>query len=98
MPSKGFFFSSNLRFGGRQSNITTGLTHWTRKDSFPVSRALEGKCQHLNGFCDILLQDLTPLSSQDYEGYEFVKSLSEETQIMDLFTHCKAYSIRSQLI
>ena len=27
-------------------------------------------------------------SSQDYEEYQFVNCLSEETQIIDLFTHC----------
>ena len=28
-------------------------------------------------------------SCQDYEEYEFVERLSEETQIIDLLTHCK---------
>ena len=28
-------------------------------------------------------------SCEDYEGYEFVECLSEETQIMDLLIHCK---------
>ena len=28
-------------------------------------------------------------SCQDYEEYEFVECLSEETQIIDLFKHCK---------
>ena len=28
-------------------------------------------------------------SCQDYEEYEFVECLSEETQIIDLFTRCK---------
>ena len=35
--------------------------HWPREDSFPVSRALGGKCRCLSRFCNILLQDLTPL-------------------------------------
>ena len=28
-------------------------------------------------------------SCQDYEEYEFVECLSQETQIIDIFTHCK---------
>ena len=28
-------------------------------------------------------------SCQDYEKYEFVDCLSEETQIINIFTHCK---------
>ena len=28
-------------------------------------------------------------SCQDYKEYEFVEPLPEETQIIDLFTHCK---------
>ena len=49
---KGFF---------RQSTVTMVFTHWPREDSFPLSKALGGTCWHLNHFCNILLQDLTPL-------------------------------------
>ena len=56
-----FKFGSNLRFGGRQSTVTTVLTRWPREDSFPVSRALGETCRRLSRFCNILLQDLTPL-------------------------------------
>ena len=28
-------------------------------------------------------------SCEDFEEYEFLERLSEETQIVDLFTHCK---------
>ena len=37
------------------------FTRWPREDSFPVSRALDRICQRLSRFCNILLQDLTPL-------------------------------------
>ena len=30
-------------------------------------------------------------SCQDYEEYEFVNCLSEETQIINIFTHCKLH-------
>ena len=57
---KGFFLQLKPAIWWTSIKHYHGFTHWTRKDSFPASRALEGKCQHLNGFCDILLQDLTP--------------------------------------
>ena len=60
MPSKTFFFGSNLWFGERQSTITMVFSHWPREDSFLLSRALGGTCQHLSCLCNILLQDLTP--------------------------------------
>ena len=34
---------------------------WRREDSFPVSQAPERICRRLSRFCNILLQDLTPL-------------------------------------
>ena len=60
MPSKTFFFGSNLWFGERQSTITMVFSHWPREDSFLLSRALGGTCQRLSCLCNILLQDLTP--------------------------------------
>ena len=49
---KGFFL---------HSTVTMVFTHWPREDSFPLSRAFGGICWHLNHFCNILLQDVTPL-------------------------------------
>jgi len=43
-PFYGFFFGSNLRFGGLQSTLTL-FTRWPIEDSFPDSRALGGKCR-----------------------------------------------------
>ena len=60
-PSKGFFFGSNLRFGGGQLTFTMVFTRWPREDFFSVSQALGGKCRRLSRFCKILPQDLTPL-------------------------------------
>ena len=33
-------------------------------------------------------------SCQDYEKYEFVECLSEETQSIDIFTHCKLQPLK----
>ena len=65
------------------------FTRWPREDSFPISRALGGTCCCLSRFCNILLQELTPLHVKITRSYEFVEPLPEETQIIDLFTHCK---------
>ena len=87
-PSKGFFFGSNLQFGGRQSTVTMVFTRWQREYSFPISRALGGK---LMLAFKLFLQYFatgsdTPLC-QDYEEYEFVECLLQETQIIDLYLH-----------
>ena len=47
-----FFFDSNLRFGGSQSNVPMVFTRFPREDSFSVSRALGGKCRRLSRFCN----------------------------------------------
>ena len=82
-------FSSNLGFGGRQSNVTMVFTHWPREDFFPVSRALGGKFRCLKPFLQYFATGSDTASCQDYEEYEFVECMPEETQIIDLFKHCK---------
>ena len=56
------------------------FTHWSRKDSFPVSRALERICRCLSLFCNILLYDLTPLHVKIMRN-TMCECLSKETQI-----------------
>ena len=58
MPSKAFFFGSNLRFGGRQSTVTIVFTRWPRENSLPVSWALGITCWHF-----ILIKKLKTLWS-----------------------------------
>ena len=88
-PQRVFSFGSNLRFGGRQSTVTMVFTRWPREDSFPVSRALRGQCRRLRPPLQYFATGSDTSSGQDYEEYEFVECLSEETQIIDLFKHCK---------
>ena len=78
--------SSNLG-GGRQSTVTMVFTHWPREDCFPVSRALGGKCRCLKPFLQYFATGSDTASCQDYEEYEFVECMSEETRIIDLFKH-----------
>ena len=54
--------------------------------SFPVSRALGGKYWRLSRYFST---GSDTASCQYYEEYEFVECLSEETQIINLFKHCK---------
>ena len=51
-----------------------------REDSFPVSRALVGTCRRINRFCNIWLQDLTPLHVKMARSTNLL-------QVIDLFTH-----------
>ena len=88
-PQRFFFFGSNLRFVGRQSTLTMVFTLWPREDSFPVSRALGGTCWPFKPFLQCFATGCDTGSCQDYEEYEYVECLSEETQIIDLFTHYK---------
>ena len=62
---------------------------WSRADSFPVSRALGKTCLRLSPFCNIFATESGTASCPDYEEYKFIECLSEETQIIDLFTHSK---------
>ena len=77
-----------MGFGGRQSTVTMVFTHWPREGCFPVSQALRGKCR-LKPFLQYFAEGSDTASCQDYEGYEFVACMSEETQIIALFKHCK---------
>ena len=74
-----------MGFGGCQSTVTMVFTHWSREGCFPVSQALGGKCRCLKHFA----KGSDTASCQDYEEYEFVECMLEETQIIDLFKHCK---------
>ena len=65
------------------------FTRWPRENSFPVSRALGGTCRPFKPFLQYFATGPDTGSCQDYEEYEFVECLSEETQIFGLFTHCK---------
>ena len=78
-----------MGFGGRQSTVTMVFMHWPREGCFPVSQALGGKCRCLKPFLQYFAKGSDTASCQDYEEYEFVECMSEETQIVDLFKHCK---------
>ena len=65
------------------------FTHWPREDCFPVSRALEGNFRCLKPFLQYFAKGSDTASCQDYEEYEFVECMPEETQIIDLFKNCK---------
>ena len=69
--------------------VSMVFTRWPREDSFPVSRALGGTFRRLSRFLQYFATRSDTALCQNYEEYEFVECLSEETQMIDLFTHCK---------
>ena len=58
---QGFFFGSNLRFGGRHSTVTMVFTRWPTNILSPFLEHSRRKMSAFNPFYIILLQDLTPL-------------------------------------
>ena len=66
-----------------------GLKRRPREDSFPVSRAPGGSFRRLSRFLQYFATGSDTALYQDNEEYEFVECLSEENQIIDLFTHTK---------
>ena len=95
---KGFFLQLKPAVWWTSIKHYHGFNALDKKRFFPCFSSTRRKMSAFKRFLRYFVTGSYTISSQDYEGYEFVKSLSEETQIMDLFTHCKAYSIRSQLI
>ena len=96
MPSKTFFFRSNLWFGERQSTITMVFSHWPREDSFLLSRALGGTCQRLSCLCNILLQDLTPRHVKITRG-TYLLSVCWRKLKLTTYWHTVSYSYISFL-
>ena len=93
-------YKKNPRFGGRQSTITMGFHALAQSRLSPrFSSTRKNK-----SFLQCFATGSGTASYQDYEEYEFVECLSEETQIIDLFTNCKKnnhisfLNARSQLV
>ena len=84
-PQRFFSSGSNLRFGGRQSTVTMVFHALAQSRLSPrFSSTRKNK-----SFLQYFATGSGTASYQDYEEYEFVEWLSEETQIIDLFTNCK---------
>ena len=78
-------YKKNLRFGGRQSTVTMGFHALAQSRLFPrFSSTRKNK-----SFLQYFATGSGTASYQNYEEYEFVECLSQETQIIDLFTNCK---------
>lgn len=95
---KGFFLQLKPAIWWTSIKHYHGFHALEKKRFFPCFSSTRRKMSAFKRFLRYFATGSDTISSQDYEGYEFVKSLSEETQIMDLFRHCKAYSIHSQLV
>ena len=94
---RGVFFYSDLRFSGHQSTVG-------QEKNFSPFLEHSKKILAFKQFLQYFATGSDTSSCQDYE--ECDECLSEETQIMDFFTHCKLQmnthinflNIRSQLI
>ena len=84
-PQRYFSSGSNLRFGGRQSTVSMVFHALAQSRLSPrFSSTRKNK-----SFLQYFATGSGTASCQDQEEYEFVECLSEETQIIDLFTNCK---------
>ena len=73
------------------------------KNSFPVSRALGGKCRRLNRFGNILLQDLTPLHFKITRGTNLLSVCRRKLKLSSYlhtvsYNHISFLNTRSQLV
>ena len=78
------------------------FTLWPREDSFSVSWALGGICRRFSRFCDILLQDLTPLHVKITRRKNLL-SVSRRKLKLSTYLHTVSYNHisflnRSQLV
>ena len=64
---------------------------WRREDSFPVSQAPERICRRLSRFCNILLQDLTPLHVKITRGTN-LSSVCRKKLKLSTYLHIVSYN------
>ena len=95
MPSKDFFFGSNLRFGGRQSTVTMVFHALALRRFFLHFLSSRKNMLAFQPFLQYFATGSHTASCQDYKENKFVECFWEETQIIDIFTHCNT---RSQLV
>jgi len=66
------------------------FTRWPREDSFFVSWALGRICRRFSRFCNILLQDLTPLHVKITRRKNLLSVSRRKLKVSTyIFTHCK---------
>ena len=82
-PQRFFSSGSNLRFGGRQSTVTIIFHALAQSRFFPRFSSTRKNMPAFKPFLQYFTTGSGTASCQDYEEYEFVECLSEETQIID---------------
>ena len=70
-------------------NYYHGFHAWTKRRFFPRFSSTRRKMSTFKSFLQYFATGPDTASCQDYEGYEFVECLLEETQMIVLFTSCK---------
>ena len=79
------------------------FTRWLREDSFSVSRALGRICRRFSRFCNILLQDLTPLHVKITRSTNLLSVCRRKIKL-SIYLHVVSYNhisflkTRSQLV
>ena len=64
---------------------------WPRQDSFTVSRALGRICRRLSRFCNILLQDLTPLHVKITRSTNLLSACRRKLKV-SMYLHTVSYN------
>ena len=85
-PQRFFSSGSNLRFGGRQSTVIMVFYALAQSRFFPRFSSTRKNMPAFKPFLQHFAAGSGTASCQDYEEYEFVECLSEETQIIALHT------------
>ena len=87
-PERFFSSGSNLRFGGHQSTVTMVFHSLAQSRFFPRFSSTRKNMPVFKPFLQYFATGSGIALCQDYEEYEFVECLSEETQL-STYTHCK---------
>ena len=93
-----FYTARRTNYSGHHQHAPCGLVDVNQPVSMVFTRwprALGGTFRHFGTFKPFLQYFATGSDTalcQDYEEYEFVECVTEETQMIDLFTHCKLQS------
>ena len=88
-PQRDVFFSSNLCFGGHQSTVTMVFHALAQRRFFLRFSSIRKNMSAFQLVLQYFATGSDTASCQDYKEYEFVDFFSDETQIIDIFTHCK---------
>ena len=79
------------------------FTRWLREDSFSVSQALRRICRRFSRFCNILLQDLTPVYVKTTRSINLLSVFWRKLKLLTYlhtvsYNHISFLNTRSQVV